>query len=68
MPNLPPPLVLPVVSIMRRYGNIFFIFGHLLYRLPSQVHHEFSSSKASDPTFVGFIYIASRCTNTLVTH
>ena len=23
MPNLPPPLVLPLVSIMRRYGDLF---------------------------------------------
>ena len=29
----------------------FFIFGQLLCTVPSQVHPDFSSSKASDPTF-----------------
>ena len=33
---------------------IFFILGHLLYTVPSQVHRDFSSSKASNPTFCRF--------------
>ena len=43
-----------LVSIMRRYVDLFHIFEHLQYTIPSQVDGDFSSSKASDPMFCQF--------------
>ena len=66
MPNLPLPLVLPLVSIMRRYGDLFHIWPFTVYRLKSIM--SVPEAKLQTLRIVGFINITSRCTYILVAH
>ena len=68
MPNLPRPLVLPLVSIMRRYDDLFSYLAIYCtaYRLKSIM--SVPEAKLQTLRIVGFINITSRCTYILVAH
>ena len=65
MPNQPPPLVLPLVSIMRCYGDLFHIWPFTVQRTISSPSFimSFPVTKLRTLRFVGFINITSRCTS-----